>query len=159
MIHPRKALQKASCQCPCFTLKWPSPLMNRCGHWADREVLLFLKLSRSGAEAAPSVTCSWVPTTLTFRKPSRNRLPLSASNTQPYSFQNYVQRHSQAFYLFASASRILAAMMTKIVGQQQYTQVFPDGSVGKESTCNAEDPSSIPGLGRSAGKGIGYPHQ
>jgi len=34
---------------------------------------------------------------------------------------------------------------------------FPDSSVGKESACNAGDPSSIPGLGRSAGKGIGYP--
>ena len=31
---------------------------------------------------------------------------------------------------------------------------FPDGSVGKESACNAGDPSSIPGLGRSAREGI-----
>ena len=30
---------------------------------------------------------------------------------------------------------------------------------GKESTCNAGDPGSIPGLGRSAGEGIGYPLQ
>ena len=29
-------------------------------------------------------------------------------------------------------------------------------SVGKESTCNAGDPGSIPGLGRSAGEGLGY---
>ena len=29
----------------------------------------------------------------------------------------------------------------------------------KESTCNAGDPSSIPGLGRSAGEGIGFPLQ
>ena len=36
---------------------------------------------------------------------------------------------------------------------------FPDSSVGKESTRNAGDPSSIPGLGRSAGDGIGYPLQ
>ena len=36
---------------------------------------------------------------------------------------------------------------------------FPDSSVGKESTCNAGDPSSIPGLGRSAGEGIDYPLQ
>ena len=36
---------------------------------------------------------------------------------------------------------------------------FPDSSVGKESTCNARDPSSIPGLGRSAGEGIGNPLQ
>ena len=36
---------------------------------------------------------------------------------------------------------------------------FPDSSVGKESTCNAGDPGSIPGLGRSVGEGIGYPVQ
>ena len=36
---------------------------------------------------------------------------------------------------------------------------FPDSSVGKESACNAEDPSSIPGLGRSPGEGKGYPLQ
>ena len=36
---------------------------------------------------------------------------------------------------------------------------FPDSSVGKESTCNAGDPGSIPGLGRSVGEGIGYPLQ
>ena len=36
---------------------------------------------------------------------------------------------------------------------------FPDSSVGKESACNAGDASLIPGLGRSAGEGIGYPLQ
>ena len=36
---------------------------------------------------------------------------------------------------------------------------FPHSSVGKESTCNAGDPGLIPGLGRSTGEGIGYPHQ
>ena len=35
----------------------------------------------------------------------------------------------------------------------------PQSSVGKESACNAGDPSSIPGSGRSAGEGIGYPLQ
>ena len=33
---------------------------------------------------------------------------------------------------------------------------FPDNSVGKESACNAGDPGSIPGSGRSTGEGIGY---
>ena len=36
---------------------------------------------------------------------------------------------------------------------------FPGKSVGKESTCNARDPGSIPGSGRSGGEGIGYPLQ
>ena len=31
--------------------------------------------------------------------------------------------------------------------------------VGKEYACNAGDPGSIPGLGRSSGEGIGYPLQ
>ena len=31
-----------------------------------------------------------------------------------------------------------------------------DSSVGKESTCNAGEPSSIPGLGRSPGEVIVY---
>ena len=36
---------------------------------------------------------------------------------------------------------------------------FPDSSVGKESLCNAGDPSSTPRSGRSSGEGIGYPLQ
>ena len=38
-------------------------------------------------------------------------------------------------------------------------KVFPCGSAGKESACNARDPSLIPGLGRSTGEGITYPLQ
>ena len=36
---------------------------------------------------------------------------------------------------------------------------FPGGSDGKASACNAGDPGSIPGLGRSTGKGNGNPLQ
>ena len=36
---------------------------------------------------------------------------------------------------------------------------FPGGSAGKESTCNAGDLGSIPGLGGSHGEGNGYPLQ
>ena len=36
---------------------------------------------------------------------------------------------------------------------------FPGSSAGKESTCNAGDPGSTPGPGRSPGEGIGYPLQ
>ena len=34
---------------------------------------------------------------------------------------------------------------------------FPGSSAGKGSPCNSGDPSLIPGSGRSAGEGIGYP--
>ena len=36
---------------------------------------------------------------------------------------------------------------------------FLGGSDGKESACNAGDPSSIPGLGISTGEGKSYPLQ
>ena len=36
---------------------------------------------------------------------------------------------------------------------------FPGGSGGKESACNAGDPGSIPGLGRSPGEENGNPLQ
>ena len=41
----------------------------------------------------------------------------------------------------------------------QGDQTFPESSVGKESTCNARDPGSIPRSGRSPGEGMGYPLQ
>ena len=40
-----------------------------------------------------------------------------------------------------------------------FTLGFPGGSAGKESTGNAGDLGSIPGLGRSPGEGKGYPLQ
>ena len=36
---------------------------------------------------------------------------------------------------------------------------FPNGSDGKESTCNAGDLGSTPGLRRAPGEGNGYPLQ
>ena len=36
---------------------------------------------------------------------------------------------------------------------------FPGSSAGKESTCNARDPGSIPGSERYPGEGIGFPLQ
>ena len=36
---------------------------------------------------------------------------------------------------------------------------FPGGSDGKEPTCSAGGPGSIPGLGGSPGEGNGYPLQ
>ena len=38
-------------------------------------------------------------------------------------------------------------------------ETFPDSSVGKESVCNARESGSIPGSGRFAGEGRGYPLQ
>ena len=55
-------------------------------------------------------------------------------------------------------------MQTSIYRMDKYQGLnilysFPGSSVGKESACNAGDPGSIPGLGRSAREEIGYPRQ
>ena len=44
----------------------------------------------------------------------------------------------------------------KIRRWQAETSGFPGGSDGKESACNAGDPGSIPGLGRSPEEGKDY---
>ena len=41
----------------------------------------------------------------------------------------------------------------------QHCSDFPDSAVGKEAACNAGEPESIPGSGRSSREGIGYPLQ
>ena len=46
-----------------------------------------------------------------------------------------------------------------MIGIHYKSKGFPNSSVGKESSCNAGDPGSIPELGRSPGEGIGYPLQ
>ena len=47
------------------------------------------------------------------------------------------------------------------VGEESVLQLnsFPGGSAGKESACDARDLGSIPGFGRSPGKGNGSPLQ
>ena len=47
-------------------------------------------------------------------------------------------------------------LVTKF-GSNRYTLIC--GPAGKESACKAEDPGSVPGLGRSSREGIGYPFQ
>ena len=47
----------------------------------------------------------------------------------------------------------------KLTEVWSYIRGFPDDSDGKKSACNAEDPGSFPGLGRSPGEQNGYPLQ
>ena len=54
---------------------------------------------------------------------------------------------SYVFCFLGYVSRSEIAILFKT-----YTLVFPVSSVGKESICNVGDPSSNPGLGRSAGE-------
>ena len=48
---------------------------------------------------------------------------------------------------------------SEIVGSLQTSRGFPGSLAGKESASGAGDPVSIPGSGRSAGEGVGYPLQ
>ena len=47
----------------------------------------------------------------------------------------------------------------QLCGYIRMKREFPGISTRKESPCNAGDPGSIPGSGRSPGEGIGYPLQ
>ena len=64
------------------------------------------------------------------------------------------QGHSEAIY---RRENLNGWKMWKYFGSSVIG--FPGSSAGKESTCNAGDPGSIPELGRSAGEGVGYPLQ
>ena len=44
-------------------------------------------------------------------------------------------------------------MQKKLLTKVNIHMGFPSSLVGKESACNAGDPGSIPGLGRSPGEG------
>ena len=50
-------------------------------------------------------------------------------------------------------------MVSENLGNLEIRGAFPSSLSGKESACNAGDPSSIPGSGSSPGERIGYPLQ
>ena len=54
---------------------------------------------------------------------------------------------------------MILTVRARMFGDTEELHGFPDSSVGKEFACNAGDPDLIPGLGRSAGEGKGYPLQ
>ena len=61
---------------------------------------------------------------------------------------------------FLAFSPVLLNVLSHMLNSSIFIlSCFPDGSAGKESTCNAGDPSLIPGSGRSTGEEIGYPLQ
>ena len=70
------------------------------------------------------------------------------------TFFSVIIKYVQKIYEHTVSSMVLVYLQldASILG-------FPDGSDGKESTCNAGDPGSIPGSGRSPGERNGYPLQ
>ena len=62
------------------------------------------------------------------------------------------------YSLFRLESQVSAHILAELK-QPAVSRGFRDSPAGEESPCNSGDPSSIPGSGRSAGAGIGYPLQ
>ena len=91
-------------------------------------------------------------------KGGRSRVSFSASlkSLAVNSFRkiSYIADSLFTFCISSQTSLIPFSIPINYYGPQ-----FPDSSVGKESTCKAGDPDSIPRLGRSTGEGIGYPCQ
>ena len=79
-------------------------------------------------------------------------LRLEAKNQTPSSLPS---PYSQTL----STNTLYSLQEAQTVGLYFVLLGFPDGSAGKESTCNAGDLGWIPGLGRSPGGGNGYPLQ
>ena len=62
--------------------------------------------------------------------------------------------HIQSTHLFSGFHSSVSPDLKTIKMMVIYGHSFPHSSAGKESTCDAGDPGSILGLGRSAGVGI-----
>ena len=71
-------------------------------------------------------------------------------------FSEKNQHYLPVTFIISSLATSLGTFLHPLL----YTLPFsPGNSAGKESTCSAEDPSSIPRLERSPGEAIGYPLQ
>ena len=75
---------------------------------------------------------------------------------KPNAGSTYAPRCSQTRRKFCPNHPISFEILWVSLGTPQG---FPCGSAGKESTCNAGNLGSIPGLGRSPGEGKGHPLQ
>ena len=84
--------------------------------------------------------------------PGSRRSP-GGRNGNPLQYSCLEKSHGQRSLVDHSPWGFKKLDMTK----QRSGLPFPGSSAGKESACNAGDPSLIPGLGRFPGEGIGYP--
>ena len=82
---------------------------------------------------------------------------ISTINSYKYDCYRHLFTGFLQTYIFISLEYILY-LEVEFLGHM-VTLGFPDGSAGKESTCNVGDLGLIPGLGRSVGEGKGYPLQ
>ena len=110
-------------------------------------------------------------TTGTPAPSSRNQRPVCALHIPLFSsflLYCFVRQKIDLFSLFCGSHIFIPFIFENTIFLKQSLKNrrgiwtrrgFPHGSVGKESSCNAGDPSSIPRSGRSPGEGVGYPLQ
>ena len=72
------------------------------------------------------------------------------------SYKTYIYIHT---YIYIYTHRHIYIYTHTYIYIYTHTYGFPGSSNGKEPTCNAGDPSSIPESGRYAGEGNSYPLQ
>ena len=87
-------------------------------------------------------------------------IPFSRGSSRPKDWTHISHIAGRFFTVWASREApTLNYRTTNIYQGRLWKRGFPHSSAGKESTGSAGDLGSIPGLGRSAGEGIGYPLQ
>ena len=108
------------------------------GHFSTSHLFALFQYTANSQDEAISSHSSWY---------SRTFLPMFTMLDKFYWWSRYFQNSGRSnLFLY------LLLLVNTPKG-------FPCGSEGKESACNAEDPGSIPGSGRSLGEGNGNPLQ
>ena len=109
----------------------------------------------------------WKPRILTTRPGNSPKQPflncltyLSILFRFPHSWQSELWNpRSECAWVNVCTHQDIPSHLLKTSICPQEFMGFPDSSVDKESACDAGNPCSIPGSGRSTGEGTGYPLQ
>ena len=103
----------------------------------------------------------WTDTLCTWQISSKDAFIKSSIVSKCLSSQIQEAQPSQALLQASRSSPWFWAVKIEGLALLLHTfkMGFPYSSVGKESTCNAGDLGSIPGLGRAPGEGKCYPFQ
>ena len=149
-------------------------------HWSGLPFSLQRYLPNPGIEPASSESPAFVGGFITTKPPGSRRvygiyssLKVTRHEKQEPLFQlenpkarkdpcpsSRVRQEFLFTYLFLLFRSLIDWMgPTQHSGWKPALLCFPGGSDGKTSVCNAGDPGSIPGLGRSPGEGNGSPLQ
>ena len=140
------------------------PNQNGCSHPKVHHCSQFsLDCGLSSHSSKPPYFSRFNPSSTSFTK-----IPCTHSCTRAHThhdlslgllFKNYTNSHIVANHAtgLQNSNLISTHNFHDFFKGRVFSPGFPDSLVNEESTCNAGDPTSIPGSGRSTGEGIGYP--